>query len=47
MTDMYDKPRKFDGKLKPYPHEEFGVEVGKFDFTVLGLHSLFIRMYDI
>jgi hypothetical protein len=27
MTDMYDEPRKFDGKLKPYPHEEFGVEV--------------------
>ena len=28
MTDMYnDKPRKFEGKLTPYPHEEFGVEV--------------------
>lgn len=24
---MYDKPRKFEGKLTPYPHEEFGVEV--------------------
>ena len=27
MTDMYDKPRKFERTLKPYPHEEFGVEV--------------------
>ena len=27
MTDMYDKPKDFEGKLKPYPHEERGVEV--------------------
>lgn len=27
MTDMYDKPKTYDGNLKPYPHEEFGVEV--------------------
>lgn len=26
MTELHDKPRKFEGKLKPYPHEEFGVE---------------------
>jgi len=27
MTELYDKHRKFEGKLKPYPHEELGVEV--------------------
>ena len=27
MTEMYDKPRKFEGKLKAHPHEEKGVEV--------------------
>ena len=27
MTEMYDKPRKFEKQLKPYPHEERGVEV--------------------
>jgi hypothetical protein len=27
MTDMYNKPKEFEGKLKPYPHEELGVEV--------------------
>jgi hypothetical protein len=29
MTEVYDDPKKFDGKLKPYPHEEFGTEVRK------------------
>jgi hypothetical protein len=29
MTDMYnDGPKQFDGKLKPYPHEDHGFEVG-------------------
>ena len=27
MTDMYDPPKAFDGKLDPYPHEELGVKV--------------------
>ena len=28
MTDMYDKDKHFEGgTLKPYPHEELGVEV--------------------
>ena len=27
MTDMYDGPKQFDGKLKPYPAESKGVEV--------------------
>lgn len=32
MTDMYDKPKVYDGgKLKPYPHVEPGVEVIFFD----------------
>lgn len=22
MTDMYDKPKLHDGRLKPYPHAE-------------------------
>lgn len=24
---MYDKPKRYDGKLDPYPHSELGVEV--------------------
>ena len=27
MTDMYDKPRSFEGGLKAYPHEDRGCEV--------------------
>jgi len=30
MTGMYDDPKSFDGKLKPYPHEELGVEVRRY-----------------
>ena len=29
MTDMYDKPKSYDGKLLPYPHEERGAEVSR------------------
>lgn len=29
MTDMYNDPKRFEGKLNPYPHEELGVEVRK------------------
>ena len=34
MTDMYDKMKRYDGKLKPYPHNELGVEVSKEDRRV-------------
>ena len=29
MTDMYDKPKSYDGKLLPYQHEERGAEVSR------------------
>jgi hypothetical protein len=31
MTDMYDKPDLFEGKLDPYPHNELGVEVRRWN----------------
>ena len=35
MTDMYDEPKAYDGKLKAYPHEELGVEVGWIKLKIL------------
>ena len=34
MTDMYDKLRSFDGRLKAHPHEDRGCEVHAFSCGV-------------
>lgn len=49
MTDMYDEPKAYDGKLKAYPHEELGVEVGWIKHKKIGTvyrHSIIHLAYD-